>query len=753
MKKIFSSRRAFFQPSIKKAFGLLLGVFLIPLVMMATHFRYGNISWTNVSGNTVVFKIQQSWRASYPWGQPIAVGNTINISGSAPFNFGDGSPLVSIILTITSVNGPEDWFYGEATIVKTYASPGVRTAFWQSGDRISTLQNNADGAYRVETVVNVGAGNSSPLANINPIVNLAVGNPTASFLIPALDPNGGTLAFTLANALQAAGGNPYVQPAGLSVNGSTGVVSFSTFGKTVGHLYTTQIIISDGTARTALDFIIRIVPAGNPPVFVYPPTPPNGSTLTVVVGNTLTFDLQASDPDVQLVTLSGAGVPVGVSFTPALGTAANPVNSQFSWTPTLAQVGSYIVSFQAQDAVGLSALTNVTIQVILCNMSLSVAQTTNVNCFGDNTGAIDLTITNGTAPLDILWSNGATTEDVSGLAAGAYSVTVTDANNCVETISNIVITQPAAALSLSAITTDVACFGASTGSINLTVSGGTGTPTFSWSNGATTEDITGLAAGSYTVTVEDENDCQASETFTVSEPATAVSCGGISVSPNPTVAGQAANTIFLGYGPQTVTLTGSGSGGTGSLSYSWSNGGTGSVISVSPTTNTTYTLTISDENGCTATCSVTINVVDARCGSKLDKVLVCHLEGNGTWHNVCVSSNSVAVHLSHGDYLGGCVTALTAGARTKPEIVEEETELDVIASPNPSKNRFTMQLKATGNERINIRVTDQFGRVIDRKTNIAAGTFRLGDSYKPGIYFVEIIQGTERKVLRLVKSE
>lgn len=118
-----------------------------------------------------------------------------------------------------------------------------------------------------------------------------------------------------------------------------------------------------------------------------------------------------------------------------------------------------------------------------------------------STGSIDLTVSGGTPGYTYMWTTGATTQDVSGLAANTYTVTVTDVNNCTKTTS-VTISQ-SSAIVLSTTQVNVLCNGEATGSIDLTVSGGTPGYTFAWTGGATTEDLSTLTAGTYTVTVTD----------------------------------------------------------------------------------------------------------------------------------------------------------------------------------------------------------------------------------------------------------
>ncbi len=173
-------------------------------------------------------------------------------------------------------------------------------------------------------------------------------------------------------------------------------------------------------------------------------------------------------------------------------------------------------------------------------LGFSIVNTVDVLCFGDNTGSIDINITGGTTPYSIAWLDGPTTVDRTNLVAGDYAFQITDANGC--TVNNystpITITEPAAALNITAAANGIqnpTSNGASDGSIDVNIAGGTTPYSYSWSNGATTQDITNLVDGSYTLTVTDANGCTDMETFVLSEPppfsvsislAQAIACNG-----------------------------------------------------------------------------------------------------------------------------------------------------------------------------------------------------------------------------------
>jgi len=109
---------------------------------------------------------------------------------------------------------------------------------------------------------------------------------------------------------------------------------------------------------------------------------------------------------------------------------------------------------------------------------------TDVNCNGDADGSAVVTVAGGSPSYTILWSNGSTSSVLTGLSGGTFAVTVTDANNCKDTVE-VTVNEPASAVSAAITDNDILCNGASTGSASVTGSGGAGSYTYAWSTGAT----------------------------------------------------------------------------------------------------------------------------------------------------------------------------------------------------------------------------------------------------------------------------
>jgi gliding motility-associated-like protein len=140
---------------------------------------------------------------------------------------------------------------------------------------------------------------------------------------------------------------------------------------------------------------------------------------------------------------------------------------------------------------------------------------TDISCFGASDGAIDLTIVGGVAPLQLLWRDDPSAGlQRNNLGPGVYEVVVTGADGCIQT-ATYVINEPVE-LDATALTTDAFdCTDPNSGAIDLTVVGGTLPYIFSWSNGANSEDLTAISAGTYTVTITDANNCQKTQSFSI----------------------------------------------------------------------------------------------------------------------------------------------------------------------------------------------------------------------------------------------
>ncbi|TDH28087.1 T9SS type A sorting domain-containing protein [Segetibacter sp. 3557_3] len=222
--------------------------------------------------------------------------------------------------------------------------------------------------------------------------------------------------------------------------------------------------------------------------------------------------------------------------------------------------------------------------------------------------------------------------------------------------------------------------------------------------------------------------------------------------------GVAQNTVYIGYAPASaITLTAQTSGDTPPYTYLWSNGATSESITVNPTVTTTYTVIITGANGCSQTASKEIKVIDVRCGKKGDKVQVCQVPpGNpNNADEICIDANAVAAHLAKGSYLGGCTNdAVTSTSRKniEPEAFVAET-LSVQVAPNPTSTYFTLSTLSKSSKPVQIRIINTVGIVVELKNSVMPNTkVQLGQDFRPGLYFAEVIQGRESITVKLVKS-
>ncbi|AZA58405.1 T9SS type A sorting domain-containing protein [Chryseobacterium shandongense] len=558
---------------------------------------------TICAGGTTTFTVSASGATSYQWYQNSGSG-FIALTNTAPY-----SGVTTNTLTITGVTSAMNGYQYRA-VASNGAGSATSTAASLTVASISTTGSKTDiscngGSNGVATVVPSGgvAPYTYSWAPAGGTAATATGLAAGTYTVTVTDNLGcqTTRTFTINQPASAVSGTTVVT--NVACNGaSNGAINLTPAGGTAPYTFNWGggITTEDRTGLAAGTYTVIITDA-------------NGCTATVNATVTQPASAVSGTTVVTNVACNGASNGA-INLTPAGGTAPYTFNWGGGITTedrTGLAAGTYTVIIT--DANGCTATVNATVTQPASAVS-GTTVVTNVACNGASNGAINLTPAGGTAPYTFNWGGGITTEDRTGLAAGTYTVIITDANGCTATV-NATVTQPASAVSGTTVVTNVACNGASNGAINLTPAGGTAPYTFNWGGGITTEDRTGLAAGTYTVIITDANGCTATVNATVTQPASAVS--GTTVVTNVACNGASNGAINL-----------TPAGGTAPYTFNWGGG-----ITTEDRTGLaagTYTVIITDANGCTATVNATVTQPSsAVSGTTVVTNVACNGASNG----------------------------------------------------------------------------------------------------------------------------
>ncbi len=336
--------------------------------------------------------------------------------------------------------------------------------------------------------------------------------------------------------------------------------------------------------------------------------------------------------------------------------------------------------------------------------------------------------------------------------AGLHVITFKAADKCVEVPCSITI-------NVVACTPTAVCKNATVtlvnGSASITpadVDGGStlcgGTITVSPS----TFNCTNIGNNNVTLTITDLNNV----TYTCNAVVTVVgavpSCSITAIPDNNIYTGGVPTNIYLGYGPQSVTLNSSASGGA-PFTYSWSpaTGLSNSTIANPVFTPTaagsyTFTLTVTNSYGCTSTCTITICVLDIRMpGTDGKKVYLCHAppDNPGNTQQLSISVNAVPSHLQNHalDHLGKCTDVPCGTNAPVTNSITSATKISIL--PNPNNGQFTLKLNNLKGLRVEVLVVDASGitiesRVVQLNTNGNILQFNLRNKI-PGRYYVKVI--------------
>ncbi|NBO50112.1 MAG: hypothetical protein EBU80_10400 [Chitinophagia bacterium] len=451
--------------------------------------------------------------------------------------------------------------YGDSTgTIDMTVTDGTKpyTFVWSNGAVTEDLANLKAGTYVVVVTDDNGCIVKDSVQIDQPLAPLALEHKKVDVLCYSL--NTGSI------DLSVSGGSPTY-----SYAWSNGATSQDLFNLTAG-VY--SVIVTDGSGCIKKDTVEIIQPASG-------------------------LSIKATIKELDCFGVATGGIDLTVSG----GTSSYTYSwSNGATTEDLSNIAAGIYSVTVTDANLCFLKDTFEVKQPEARLALSLKKV-DVLCYDDSTGSIDLTVTGGTNPYGYKWSNGETTEDLSKLKAGRYVVLVTDDKGCTQKDS-IEIVQPTSGLSLREKITDVLCKGDKTGSIDITVSGGTPAYQFSWSSGETTEDISGKVAGIYDVLISDANQCVLRDTFEIKEPAEKLS-----------VSGSITNLKCFKDSSGSIDITVS--GGTVSYSFVWSNGKT--TEDISGLAAGTYTVTVTDNNGCSVKETFVVNQPDPVVVSADDK--------------------------------------------------------------------------------------------------------------------------------------
>ncbi|KAA9331801.1 Ig-like domain-containing protein [Adhaeribacter soli] len=424
-----------------------------------------------------------------------------------------------------------------------------------------------------------------------------------------------------------------------------------------------------------------------------------------------------------VVTLAG-GQPLG-------GTYSGPGVSNGVFDPVAAGAGTHTISYTYTNSNGCSNTSTATITV---NPLPSI---TLHNLGSVCVSAPAFSLTQGVPPGGSYFGAGVSNGIFDPAAAGVGTHTVTyvftDSLGCTISASQDIVVNPLPVVSFGAVASvcnNAAPFALTQGQPAGGTYAGPGV-----TNGVFSAAAAG--AGTHTITYNYVNasGCASSATQTIRVNSLVQADAG------------ADKTVYKGYAPtQCATLTASAAGGAGNYTYLWSNGATTAAISVCPSVTTAYTVTVTDAMGCTSSDQVAVLVVDATCGNKNDKVLVCH---NG--QEICISANAVKAHLAHGDYLGSCETSKKGNGNIR---VQGGIVLQAMPNPFDQNTTVTFTMPEAGN--YTLEIYDLKGMLVKRvaegvaQANEQRSVEVKGTEWPKGIYMARLVTSSEIKVTRLM---
>jgi hypothetical protein len=394
-----------------------------------------------------------------------------------------------------------------------------------------------------------------------------------------------------------------------------------------------------------------------------------------------------------------------------------------------------------------------------CQTSVPVAVSVSADttiCIG-SCANVSATASTGTPPYTYSWTpnigSGGGPFSVCPTSTTAYTVIATDAAGSTASATVTVTVNPLPVATLTPNGAITIC-----GNDSVTLNANTGANlVYEWYDnsvlmtGVTSSSYTATAAGSYQVLVTDIvtgcSEWTQVATVTVSPlPVVTITSGSSSVCNT--------NVFVIGFPTSCITLSANSST---AISYLWSTGDTTQSICV--TQSGTYSVVVWDANGCHSdnnpNSSITITVIDVRCGHDLQKIILCHVPpGNpNNPQTICVSPSAIPSHLANhpGDCIGPCSLYYPRAVPEEIDIVMETDEHFFIeAFPNPFNATFSLEIYNPSNENINVSVFNVMGSIVESHDNVNEKSI-IGADLGAGIYFLDCISPQGRQKIKVVK--
>jgi gliding motility-associated-like protein len=347
----------------------------------------------------------------------------------------------------------------------------------------------------------------------------------------------------------------------------------------------------------------------------------------------------------------------------------------------------------------------------------------NTSC-GNPNGTASASVTGGTMPYAFTWTpaNG-NTSTLNNLAAGTYALLVTDQHGCTQNASADIA--PSTAMSLQTSHTDISCSGDQDGKASVNITGGVPPLTIAWSNGANTASVSGLAKGSYTVTVKDAGGCSISGSVTVAQPAAALNI--------------VVNTVdalcYKGSGSISCNV----SGGTPGYNYAWSAGGISGPSAIGLPAGS-YSVTVTDNKGCNATANAlikepaaittTLTVQNTTCGNNDGSITAAVAGGSLPYSYAWMPGNlstAVIKNLANGKYIlaitdkNGCIAKDTATVVSPGNLLVQTSSKNV--SCYGDKNGTAAVIVSGGSPAYTVSWSN--GMSTPSISNLGAGTYSV----------------------------